>query len=70
MKEPPTVLETLTSFGAGVAAFCALLLVRAALDWHRAVTREHHRGCVCPIHRRRDPKVPGSRRRSTGRRAS
>lgn len=66
MKEPPTVLETLTSLGTGVAAFCALLLVRAALDWHRAVTREHPAGCICVRHRKRDPRVVtlGKKRRS------
>lgn len=53
------MLDSVLSIGTGVAAFCACLILRAALEWHRAVTREHNAGCVCPIHRRRDPKVVG-----------
>lgn len=53
------MLESLTSLGTGVAAFCACLILRAALEWHYAATRAHPAGCICRQHRKRDPKVVG-----------
>lgn len=58
------MLESLTSLGTGLAAFCACLILRAALEWHVAVTRGHNAECrTCPQHRRRDPKVVGAGRK-------
>ena len=57
MTEPPSVSATVQSLALGVAAVVACLVVRAALDWHRTATRAHPAGCICPWHRRRDPKV-------------
>lgn len=59
MKDEPSMLDTVTSIAIGVAAFGACVVFRWALEAYGTRARVHPQRCICPKHRRRDPKLAG-----------